>query len=718
VDLGQVIRDFPDAILIVDSGGLVILANDASARAFAGTTESLSGRRLTTLVPDDAVRARLEYLARSLAEPGGETSATPPIRATAVRLDGVGVDVDLTMGPVGTTDGDNAVVVVSLRNPLSPGVLEEPDEVWRYLDIAVRLTDFLSSVAGADEALASILPIMFSHLSWDVSCLWLVDSDRRHLICAATWPDDGGPTQAFEDVSRGIRPRVGDGLPGSAWGSGRPLVSRVSIGESRLLRQEAIRSCGLQTGLAFPLVAEAGVIGVIEVFTRRTQSISVRLLDGWASIGHQIGQLLDHMRAEGRLREEERTRSFLLEAATALSGAIDYGDALVRLAALSVPEVADLCLIDVKERDGSISRMAAIHSDPRKSDLVAELADNYPPEAGGPHPSNEVMQTGTSRWSTAMTGEYLRETTRDERHLQIVRELGFESYMCVPLQEGDQILGAITLVSAGSGRRFGAADLALAEELATRAASVVSSARRHETEHRLAQQLQRLLLPEHLPDVPGFDICVQYSAAAPQADAGGDFFDVVTLPSGRVGLLIGDVEGHDTVAAATMGQLRSASRALAGQVREPGELIDALRGSWELLGFERFATALFARLDPYTGEVTMASAGHLPPAHLDAGLRARFVPVHPSPPLGMHGAPATDHRLTLGPSEVLFLYTDGLVEERGVEIESHLGRLLAVLRAPDKSPLDALCEHVIRSFAPVAHDQHDDIAILAIQRHR
>jgi serine/threonine-protein kinase RsbW len=315
-----------------------------------------------------------------------------------------------------------------------------------------------------------------------------------------------------------------------------------------------------------------------------------------------------------------------------------------------------------------------------------------------------------------MDDRFLRATTRDDHHLRIVKELGFDSYICVPLIDEAEILGVITLVSAGSGRRFRAADVALPEELAARAARIVAAARRHETDHRLAHQLQRLLLPERLPDVPGFDICVRYAAGAPEAEAGGDFYDVVTLPSGRIGLMIGDVEGHDTVAAAIMGQLRSSSRALAGQVREPSLLVDALRWSWSLLGFERSATALFGRLDTGTGEVVMASAGHMPPVHMTRDRRACFVPVPPSPLLGMVGAPASDHRLTIEPGEVLFLYTDGLVEERGVDLDSRLDRLLTLVQASESPALDDLCEEAISSLAPVRHRQQDDIALLAIRR--
>ena len=648
IDLAQVIRDFPDAVLIVESSGSILLASDAAGRIFRGPSSGLVGLPLASLLPDQQMQRWVAGLVGDTVAGASTTPTAGPVRVDTLRLDGTGtVEVDLTISATTATAGGGAVVVVSVREAgavATPDEQDEPDEIWRYFDVAVRLVDRLNSVAGEQEALDSILPSICSQLSWDVACLWLVTADRRGLVCAATWPDNSGSTRPFEEASRTIRPAMGEGLPGSAWSSGRPLMSSVGIGETWLLRREAIRTCGLLMGVAFPLVAEAGVIEVIEMYSRHPHRASPRLLDGLASIGRQIGQHLDHAHTESRLREEERMRSFLLEAATMLSGSTDYADSLSRLAAIAVPEMADLCLIDVKEADGTISRMAAVHSDPEKAGLVEELEERYPPAKGSSHPTNSVMATGTSRWSPNMSDEYLRRTTRDERHFQIVKKLGMQSYMCVPLKDGDEVLGAITLVSAGSGRRFHAHDLALPEELATRAANVVMSAQRHETEHQVAHQLQRLLLPEHLPEVPGFDICVRYTAGA-RGRRGGDFYDVVRLPRDRIGLLIGDVEGHDTVAAATMGQLRSASRALAGQVHKPCELIDALRWSWHLLGFTRFATALVVRLDPHTGEVSMASAGHLPPAHVRAGGEAHFADVGPFASIGCPRLPRPRSRV-------------------------------------------------------------------------
>ena len=152
----------------------------------------------------------------------------------------------------------------------------------------------------------------------------------------------------------------------------------------------------------------------------------------------------------------------------------------------------------------------ARHADPARQPLVDELGRDYPPDPDGHHPSVAVIRTGRSSWSATIDDEFLRATSRDEHHFRLTKDLGFTSYMSVPLISDGDALGAVTLVFAGSGRRFGPDDLALAEELAAQVAAVVAKERRYEAEHRTAHLLQARLLPPTLPDVPGVEVAVRY----------------------------------------------------------------------------------------------------------------------------------------------------------------------------------------------------------------
>ena len=411
-----------------------------------------------------------------------------------------------------------------------------------------------------------------------------------------------------------------------------------------------------------------------------------------------------------RLQLAQRSQAFLLDAARVLARASGYEETLERLAALAVPTLGDICLIDVVEEDGSLRRSTARHADPARQHLVDELRRRFAPDPAGMHPSVEVTLHRTSRWSAHMTDEFLRATCRDEDHFALVKELGFTSYMSVPLAVDDKVLGALTLVSANAERRFGPDDLALAEDLADQVALVVAKAHRYEQEHRVAHTLQASLLPLRIPDIPGIRLALRYAASPREAEVGGDWFDVQALPSGEVRVAVGDVAGHDVAAAATMGQLRSACRALTPHAASPIELVEELRAGWEHLDLERMATLVVAQVDPASGAMQIASAGHPPPLFVGRR-RAEFLDVRPGPPLGAPAAATPTWRGTLAGNGALLLYTDGLIENRTVELEPGM-RHLAETAAGVTDP-ELLCDKVL---ATLATEPRDDVALLALAR--
>jgi len=185
--------------------------------------------------------------------------------------------------------------------------------------------------------------------------------------------------------------------------------------------------------------------------------------------------------------------AFLAEASKIFAGSLEIEDALQSLARLAVTFLTDICLIDLLEEDGSIRRMAAVNADPRKQELTRALQMRYGPDPKGPHPAVRVMRTGRSEFASEMPKEFLRRTTRDEEHLRIVLELGFQSYMCVPLLARNRVLGTFTLVSTNPQRRFGPDDVRLAEELAGRAALALDNARLYEAERRAREAAESSL---------------------------------------------------------------------------------------------------------------------------------------------------------------------------------------------------------------------------------
>ena len=208
---------------------------------------------------------------------------------------------------------------------------------------------------------------------------------------------------------------------------------------------------------------------------------------------------------------------------------------------------------------------------------------------------------------------------------------------------------------------------------------------------------------------------MRYLAATHGVEVGGDFYDVVRLPNAQVALAVGDVVGHDITAAATMGQLTSVYRALLVDRPTPSAMIDRLQASWSLLGLQRMATALFAALDPATGQLAIASAGHLPPLVITEG-RAEFLPVQPSRMLGAPPAPAPalEWAGVLPVGATLVLFTDGLVESRSADLDEGLAHLLDAAARWGTSDPDELCDRLLADLTG-AH-RADDIALLALTR--
>jgi serine phosphatase RsbU (regulator of sigma subunit) len=297
----------------------------------------------------------------------------------------------------------------------------------------------------------------------------------------------------------------------------------------------------------------------------------------------------------------------------------------------------------------------------------------------------------------------------------VLRELGVRSLISVPLMADGRALGVVTLWADRHRRRYTASDVEVVEQLALQVALVVDKAQRYETDVRASHTLQANLLPPPAPALDGLAVAVRYLPATRGVEVGGDFYDVVQLPGGPVALAVGDVVGHDITAAATMGQLRSVYRALLVDRPGPSAVIDRLQASWSLLGLQRMATALFATLDSATGQLRIASAGHLPPLLL-AGEGVGYLAVQPSRMLGAPpaSAAAVEWAGVLAPGETLLFFTDGLVESRDADLDAGLERLRATAcRGGGQTP-DELCDGLLDELA--GPHRADDIALVALTR--
>jgi PAS domain S-box-containing protein len=445
--------------------------------------------------------------------------------------------------------------------------------------------------------------------------------------------------------------------------------------------------------------------------SRTSTSAEVDLL--W-TLGRQAGQALERARLHEETARQAERSAFLLHAARMLAEAADATETVERLATLAVDRLADVCTIDLADEQG-MSRPLARHRDPARQHLADELRERHLPQRGHPHPSLRAVREGRTVWVRSMSEDFLAAITHDARHLEVVRELQLVSLICVPFVADGRPLGVLTLAADAERGRFTAADVEVAEQLALQVALVLAKAQRYELDVRTSHTLQANLLPPAPPSVPGLRTAVRYLAATRGVEVGGDFYDVVALPGGQVALAVGDVVGHDITAAATMGQLTSVYRALLVDGPPPSAMIDRLQATWSVLGLQRMATALFATLDPATGQLGIASAGHLPPLLVREGA-AEFLPVRPSRMLGAPPAPAPamEWAGVLPVGATLVLFTDGLVESRTADIDEGLDHLLAAVNAAGTSDPDELCDRLLAELTG-AH-RADDIALLVLTR--
>jgi serine phosphatase RsbU (regulator of sigma subunit) len=262
-----------------------------------------------------------------------------------------------------------------------------------------------------------------------------------------------------------------------------------------------------------------------------------------------------------------------------------------------------------------------------------------------------------------------------------------------------------------------AANEQLLQEITARSAAqeqLSQEEARSRREHEIAETLQRSLLPDRIPSIDGVALAARYLPATADMEVGGDWYDVIPLPGGLVGLAIGDVAGHGLQAAASMGQLRMALRAYAVQDPSPVAVMSGVHRLASTLPMPELATATYLVFDPATRLLRFRSAGHPPPLVFGGG-RAGYLEDGLSPPLG-----ATDvadftegsHRLAAGAT--LVVYTDGLVERRGVSIQSGLDRLLRETSGHARLDVEDLCDHLLRCMVD-AQDVADDVALLVMR---
>jgi PAS domain S-box-containing protein len=433
----------------------------------------------------------------------------------------------------------------------------------------------------------------------------------------------------------------------------------------------------------------------------------------------QTGQVLYAVNVLENITEVKRVQlaeSFMAEASRVLASSMDYAETLQRIAALAVPQIADWCAVDVVDEHGQLERVAVHHSDPEKLALAEHLNREYRPALDETSGVPEVIRTGRARIITDIRPEALAAYARDDEHLRLLSAIGATAVIIVPLAAPARTLGAITLVSAESGRRLTEADLGLAVRLGRRAGTAVESARLYTERARIADILQAALLPESLPEIPGLALEAVYHAAGELNDVGGDFYDVFAYGEGRWMLVIGDVCGKGPRAAGVTALARHTLRTAAMLGQSPPGMLAGLHDALRRQPFGAdLCTVCLVSVEPSSERalLNVVLAGHPPPLIIDASGEPKQVG-RPGTLLGvLDPLDLSETEAELFPGETLLLYTDGVVEAGASGQQLGERGLFELVRERPQLALGGLLEHVVQTASRRADNRlRDDIALI------
>jgi serine phosphatase RsbU (regulator of sigma subunit) len=470
------------------------------------------------------------------------------------------------------------------------------------------------------------------------------------------------------------------------------------------------------------LVASVASFVLVATFVGPSRGVFEPTSNDWIALGLFVGVagiLSIEEAARGRARAVQERLAFLAEANRTLTTSLDDEVTLARLTTVAVPRIADWCAVHLTSNVEAGSFRHVAHSDPERLALVEEVMRRYPPDPSDPESLvARVIASGRPVLLRRVPQAMLRRTARDEGHLRLLRRLGLRSVMVAPLIGRGRPLGAITLATAESGRRYGPGDVAFVQELAATAALAIENARLHQERSRVAQILQNSLLPPEIPEIPGVEVAVRYRPAGGHELVGGDFYDVFEAGEGIWGVALGDVCGKGPEAAALTGMVRHTIRTAAVGGRTPSSVLEVVNRQIIRNKVDRFCTATLGRVRRVNGTlaVVVSCGGHPAPLVYRPGTTVEaadclgtLLGVFPDPSL-------VDSPVELGPGDAIVFYTDGITERFERAGTGGDARLVALLWESDGLDADQIADRIYLDAAEGATNRpRDDLAIVVLR---
>jgi serine phosphatase RsbU (regulator of sigma subunit)/ActR/RegA family two-component response regulator len=594
-------------------------------------------------------------------------------------------------------------------------LLFENQRLLRQLRALSDVTDRALYALDLDDLLHSLLRTIIEALSADGGAILLVnESDQRLEVRAAEggWVADAGRFSVA----------MGEGFAGRvALEEGPVLVEDASSDDREA--NVAIRSSEIRSMLGVPLRAKDQTIGVAHVDRTRAEPFTQEEIELIASLANRAGLLIDNVRLyeqEKRLhREAEELAAHQRRSAEELRTLYDVAQALVesmgleerleRLAGhLTRAMTASRCVIWLSER-GTLVPRAFLGVTPAEREAWSHV-EIEPAEFGA------ILQAALSRGEPRVVPDAQEDGLV---RTDLPRRQNLRSVLLLPMVINRQVIGVAWLDQPGELRDYAEQELRLGRMIAGQAAVAIENAQAFEQERTVASTLQESLIPRKRHDLPGFDIYSEYKPALEQAQVGGDYYDFIELPDGRLGVVMADVCGKGVTAAVYTAMAKYMLRAYAAEDPSPASVITRLNRSLYSQMSEdcMFITMVYGTLDTQTGEYTYVNAAHPYPLVYHPGRDE----VSELPTTGgMVGAmPALEFREAhhqLEPGSVLLLYTDGVTEARDGGEMLEVQGVQAVLRRAAGASARTICDLVYRRALEFSGGSlKDDAAIVAIR---
>jgi PAS domain S-box-containing protein len=676
--------------------------NETFCRFFGVTREEMRGDRWQTLLHPDDAPAYNEAFAAAMAEQRPfhaevrvrradgewrwmESWGQPRLGADGEYLGQVGTSADitdrksaeLTLRSAASIDGYRARLADALRSAADP------------VEVQARAAELLGEQLGVSRV---------HYAEVEESGEYGIVKADYHPACSSVVGrhrfDDHGP--AVMDDFR----------------AGRTVVVDDVANDPRLLPEQRAATASLEIGayVMVPLFKwnrAAAVLVVHHAGPHGWTSGEVSLIEETAE---RTWAAVERARVDEGLRVRHARAELVADLLSNLEQQPDLPAQAQRLAEALVPVVGDYATVEAPDWSDRVLGIA--HRDPEQLETLRALRLHH---AVPEDDANSVVRAaaGATQLISEVTSAVRARYEADPEVAELLGRLAPLSHMAVPLDLGGGARGALLVgITDPTRPHYTRDDLAFLTDTAQRVGVVLAAARLRQEEHDISVRLQQALLPDQLTWHPNVVVEARYQAASALLDVGGDWYDTFAWPNGCLGVMVGDVVGHNLDSAATMGRLRAATAALAAHTApSPGALMEALEQFARTRDGADFATAVCVVVDPATGRLTYSSAGH-PPVIVVApdGSTTRLTSAQTAPLCAEPARPRPEAAVDLDPGSLVVMYSDGLVERRRERLDRGLNRLEAVASRLRNEPIRNVADRLVAELTEGSPPE-DDIVV-------